>query len=66
MISRVFLKRKVNNFNFFFCFLTNTILVNRGYIWQRISLPTNTFCVLSNKKIGEVFLLKFFKEGLAF
>lgn len=66
MVSRVFLKRKVNNFKFFFCFLTNTVFVNKQYVWHRIALPTNTFCVLANNSISRVFTLKFLTTGREF
>jgi len=32
MVAKVFLKRKVSDFNFFFCFLTNTVFVNKKYV----------------------------------
>lgn len=66
MVAKVFLKRKVSDFNFFFCFLTNTVFINKKYVWRRVTLPLNTFCALTALNAGRSFTLKFLAESRTF
>jgi hypothetical protein len=61
MGARVFLKRKVVDFNVFFCFLTNSVLVNKGVGWVEHLLPTETFC-LTELGCTSNLVIKFFNK----
>lgn len=66
MIAKNFLKRKTTNFNFFFCFLSNTVFINREHTWHKMILPSNTFCSLSSLPNKNSIVLKFFTNSKNF
>lgn len=59
---RTFLKRQVNDFNIFFCFLTNSVYFKQNHAWSKHSLPTKSFYAIKSPKIKNSFLLKFFNS----
>lgn len=64
---KLFLRRRVINTNFFFCFLTNTVFLKKQNIWARCSIPQSVF--VANALINahsDFFLFKFFKNNAGF
>ena len=63
---RTFLKRQVNDFNVFFCFLTNSVFFKQNHVWVKHCLPIKTFYAVTASNLKNSFLLKFFNNKEAF
>ena len=63
---RTFLKRPVNEFNIFFCFLTNSVYLKQKYFWSRHALAKTAFYGLPLITKPNAFLLKFFNRSADF
>lgn len=60
---RTFLKRKLSNdFNVFFCFLTNSVFVKQNYVWVKYDLPAQCFYNRGLQKKNNNILLNFFNN----
>lgn len=61
MLSKIFIKKKINNFSIFFCFLKNTMFVRRNFVWIKQILPSTSFFTGAVKSENN-FVLKFFSQ----
>ena len=67
MIRRTFLKKKILPFNVFFCFLTNSLVVSKSFMWGRYALPVTTFCVAkSDVSAAATAVIKFLGQTTSF
>lgn len=64
---KLFLKRRVNSVDFFFCFLTNTIFVKKGAVWAKCELRSTVFIgAMSLIPGANFFLFKFLTNSVEF
>ncbi len=67
MVRRTFLKKKILPFNVFFCFLTNSLVVSKSFLWARYALPVTTFCVAkSDAGAATTTVIKFLGQTTSF
>lgn len=57
---RTFLKRRVKDTSLFFCFLSNTVYLNKRSVWVKQSLPRSVFVFSKVKPLTSSISLKFF------
>jgi len=63
MSVKTFLKRRTVDFNIFFCFLTNSIVINRDSAWVRYGLPIETFCLFDTSTLpSDTIIIKFLRN----
>lgn len=55
---KTFLKRKINDFSIFFCFLSNTAFLKQGYLWKKQQMPGKLFYSSYVTTRNRSFLLK--------
>lgn len=63
MGNRVFFNKRVAHSDIFFCFLSNSFFLKHSYAWMVKGLSGRVFL---NILCNNVFILKFFNEGLKF
>lgn len=63
---KTFLTRKVVGFDFFFCFLTNSVFIKRGRVWNKHTLTSKFFYAVRGHGAVAAYVVKFFNDNRSF